>query len=88
MNEADKDLVAALRASAQRLLEADVRRLRAERRERIAVQLLAGLLVDPRFAHGSDYTGGIEIALRLTDALIAKLDEDAAANEPLGDKPE
>lgn len=53
----------------------DEKRLRADRRERIATACLAGLIACPRIEGNSPEL--VEAALSFTDALIARLDKEA-----------
>jgi hypothetical protein len=56
--------------------DAEIARLRADRRERIATACLTGLLADPNVSAGFDDMA--DCAVRFADALIARLDKEAA----------
>jgi hypothetical protein len=54
--------------------DAEIARLRAERRERIATACLAGLMADPKVDGSPDDMS--DCAVRFADALIARLDKE------------
>jgi hypothetical protein len=56
-------------------LRAEITRLRADRRERIATACLAGLIACPRIEGNSPEL--VEAAISFADALIARLDKEA-----------
>lgn len=63
-------------ATTQTVVPVDEKRLRAERRERIATAALAGLLACPEV--GGTHRQVADLAVDLADALIARLDKKEA----------